>query len=200
MMEPLYQAPRGWAPLHRMPAGLKLAALVVAGMLVFLLVDLPAVLAACVVAGCAVALTGATPATVWRHVRGLLVLLAILAGTAAWFDGWLHAALVTGRVVALAGLGLAVTFSTRTSDLVDICEQALRPLQRLGLADPGRAALALALALRFIPEIAQTYREIREAQAARGLQAYPWALIVPLMVRTLQRAEEVADAIDARGG
>ncbi|CFN71313.1 cobalt transport protein [Bordetella pertussis] len=53
--------------------------------------------------------------------------------------------------------------------------------------------------MRFIPEIWRNYQEIREAQAARGLGAHPLALLVPLVVRTLKRAEEVAQAIDARG-
>ncbi|MFQ6691147.1 energy-coupling factor transporter transmembrane protein EcfT, partial [Bordetella pertussis] len=71
----------------------------------------------------------------------------------------------------------------------------------LGLLNAAQVALALALALalRFIPEIWRNYQEIREAQAARGLGAHPLALLVPLVVRTLKRAEEVAQAIDARG-
>ncbi|CPJ42798.1 cobalt transport protein [Bordetella pertussis] len=77
----------------------------------------------------------------------------------------------------------------------------LRPAERLGLLNAAQVALALALALalRFIPEIWRNYQEIREAQAARGLGAHPLALLVPLVVRTLKRAEEVAQAIDARG-
>ncbi|WP_222852772.1 energy-coupling factor transporter transmembrane component T, partial [Bordetella pertussis] len=79
--------------------------------------------------------------------------------------------------------------------------RALRPAERLGLLNAAQVALALALALalRFIPEIWRNYQEIREAQAARGLGAHPLALLVPLVVRTLKRAEEVAQAIDARG-
>ena len=72
----------------------------------------------------------------------------------------------------------------------------LQPLSRW--IDPARVTLALALCLRFIPEIWRNYEEIREAQAARGLGHHPLALLVPLIVRTLKRAEEVAQAIDAR--
>ena len=39
----------------------------------------------------------------------------------------------------------------------------------------------------------------RLEQAARGLGSHPIAVVVPLVVRTLVRAGEVADAIDARG-
>lgn len=102
------------------------------------------------------------------------------------------------RVGAMVGLALAVTLTTRTADLIAVCEWALLPLQRLGLLDAGKVALALALALRFVPEIWRNFHEIREAQAARGLGANPLALIVPLIVLTLKRAQEVSEAIDAR--
>ncbi|WP_129559830.1 energy-coupling factor transporter transmembrane component T, partial [Bordetella pertussis] len=82
-------------------------------------------------------------------------------------------AVVVLRVAALIGLAMAVTLTTPVPALID--------------------------ALRFIPEIWRNYQEIREAQAARGLGAHPLALLVPLVVRTLKRAEEVAQAIDARG-
>ncbi|CPR10533.1 cobalt transport protein [Bordetella pertussis] len=81
--------------------------------------------------------------------------------------------MVVLRVAALIGLAMAVTLTTPVPALID--------------------------ALRFIPEIWRNYQEIREAQAARGLGAHPLALLVPLVVRTLKRAEEVAQAIDARG-
>ena len=58
--------------------------------------------------------------------------------------------------------------------------------------------MTLTLALRFVPLIVEEAREIREAQAARGLGSHPIAVIVPLVVRTLVRAQVVADAIDAR--
>lgn len=107
--------------------------------------------------------------------------------------------MVVLRVAALIGLAMAVTLTTPVPALIDACERALRPAERLGLLNAAQVALALALALRFIPEIWRNYQEIREAQAARGLGAHPLALLVPLVVRTLKRAEEVAQAIDARG-
>ncbi|PQZ71808.1 cobalt ABC transporter [Achromobacter sp. MYb9] len=196
MMEPLYVA--GQTPLHRLPAWLKLAALVAAGAGLFMLRD-PRWLALAFAA--AVALTGSTGVTaaaVWRQTRGLLWVLLAVALFTGWFQGWLEALAVVLRVGAMVGLALAVTLSTRTSDLIAVCERALAPFERIGLVDAGKVALALALALRFVPEIWRNFQEIREAQAARGLGAHPVALIVPLIVLTLKRAQEVAEAIDAR--
>jgi len=196
MMEPLYVA--GQTPLHRLPAWLKLAVLVAAGAGLFMLRD-PRWLALAFAA--AVGLTGSTGVTaaaVWRQTRGLLWVLLAVALFTGWFQGWLEALAVVLRVGAMVGLALAVTLSTRTSDLITVCERALTPFERIGLVDAGKVALALALALRFVPEIWRNFQEIREAQAARGLGAHPVALIVPLIVLTLKRAQEVAEAIDAR--
>ncbi|SSW63178.1 energy-coupling factor transporter transmembrane component T family protein [Achromobacter agilis] len=196
MMEPLYVP--GGTPLHRLPAWLKLLTLMAAGAGLFLLRDprwlAPAFLAACVL----VWSTGVGAAAVWRQLKGLVWVLLAVGGFTAWFQGGMAALAVLLRVGALVGLALAVTLATRTSDLIEVCEKALMPLQRAGLVDAGKVALALALALRFVPEIWRNFQEIREAQAARGLGANPVALIVPLIVLTLKRAQEVAEAIDAR--
>ncbi len=196
MMEPLYVP--GATALHRLPAGFKLAALVLAGAGLFLLRDPRWLALACLAAAVLVWSTGVAAAAVWRQVRGLVWVLAAVGGFTAWFQGGEAALAVLLRVGALVGLALAVTLATCTSDLIAVCEKALMPLQRVGLVDAGKVALALALALRFVPEIWRNFQEIREAQAARGLGANPVALIVPLIVLTLKRAQEVAEAIDAR--
>lgn len=198
MMEPLYV--EGDRFLHRMPAPYKLIALLAAGAGLFLVHRLDGLAIAFACGALLVALSGAGAGAVWRHVRGLAPILAVVGAFTAYFDGWTHAAEVLLRVGALVALALAVTLTTRTSDLIQVCEQALYPLDRLGWVDAGRVALALALTLRFIPEIWRNYQDIREAQAARGLSRNALALTVPLLVRTLKRADEVADAIDARGG
>ncbi|QCS61704.1 energy-coupling factor transporter transmembrane protein EcfT [Achromobacter denitrificans] len=196
MMEPLYVP--GGTPLHRLPAWLKLSALVAAGAGLFLLRDPRWLAPAFLVAIVLVWSTGVSGAAVWRQLKGLAWVLLAVGGFTAWFQGAMETLAVLLRVGALVGLALAVTLATRTSDLIAVCEKALMPLQRIGLVDAGKVALALALALRFVPEIWRNFQEIREAQAARGLGAHPVALIVPLIVLTLKRAQEVAEAIDAR--
>lgn len=198
MIEPLYIPGHGL--MHRLPPALKLAALVAAGAGLFLLRDLTALAVALALAVVLLALTGVRAAVAWRHLRPLAVIMALAAAVTVYGGGWRDAGAMLLRVGALAGLALAVTLSTRSSDLIDVCEKALRPLERARLLKAGRVALALGLALRFVPEIWRNYQEIREAQAARGLAANPLAIVVPLIALTLKRADEVADAIDARGG
>ncbi|MFF0989891.1 energy-coupling factor transporter transmembrane component T [Kocuria nitroreducens] len=59
-------------------------------------------------------------------------------------------------------------------------------------------SLALSMTIRFIPQIRTQYLEVREAQFARGLHHSPLAVLVPLLVRTLESAQEIAAALDAR--
>ena len=198
MIEPLYIPGNGL--LHRLPAALKLAVLIGAGACLFLLRDLTALAGALALAVLLLALTGVRAAVAWRHLRPLVIIMALAAAVTVYGGGWQDAAAMLLRVGALAGLALAVTLSTRSTDLIDVCEKALLPLERAHLLKAGRVALALALTLRFVPEIWRNYQEIREAQAARGLGANPLAIVVPLIALTLKRADEVADAIDARGG
>jgi biotin transport system permease protein len=196
MLEPLYIQGDRW--LHRVPAGVKLAALVFAGIALFFVHSPWALGAALALAAALVVATGVGARAWWRQVRGLVWILVAIGVFTAVFQGWLQAVAVLLRIGALVGLAMAVTLSTRSSDLIAACERALMPLERLGWVNAGKVALAIALTLRFVPEIWRQYQEIREAQAARGLARHPLALLVPLIVRTLKRAEQVAQAIDAR--
>lgn len=196
MLEPLYIRGDRW--LHRVPAGAKLGVLVLAGIALFFVQHLWVLTGALALAVVLVVLTGVSAATWWRQARGLVWVLAAIAVFAAVLQGWLQAAVVVLRIGTLVGLAMAVTLSTRSADLIAACERALGPLERLGWVNASKVALALALTLRFVPEIWRQYQEIREAQAARGLARNPVAVLVPLIVRTLKRAEQVAQAIDAR--
>lgn len=131
----------------------------------------------------------------WWPALSLLVLLLYVA----WVAGVEQAALVCFRLIALVSAAILVVRTTPTIALMGVVESVLKPFGRLGWVDPARMALLFGLVLRFIPVLAQQWEEVREAQAARGLSARPSALLVPMLARTLQRADEIAEAIDARG-
>lgn len=185
-------------PLHRLPAGWKFGALFVTGIALFLTDDAVVLGSAAAVAAVLLASVRPPLAALRRQLVGLLVMLAVIFTATAVFQD-LHAA-VTGvcRLLALLLLALAVTSSTRASDVLEFFERLLTPLARVGLANPAKISLGVSLVLRFVPEVTRRYHEIREAQAARGLRANPVALIVPLVVRVLKSADDIADAIDAR--
>jgi biotin transport system ATP-binding protein len=194
----VFDAGRVVSLLHRLGAGPKLAFLAATGLGIFWIDD-PWVLAA----GCAgVAalgwLGGLPPGQLARSLRPLFLLLAIIVVVHGLTDGWETGVVAALRVLVLAGLAAQISASTTTTALLDALERWLRPFERVGV-NPEKVGLTLALAIRFVPLLAERAGRIREAQRARGLDRNVLALLVPLLVTTVRLAESVADALDARG-
>ncbi|WP_017537765.1 energy-coupling factor transporter transmembrane component T family protein [Nocardiopsis halophila] len=188
----------GDTPLHRLPAGVKFAVLFAAGIGLFLLSH-PAVLGAAAAVAAGLVLSARAPLAALRaRLLPVGVMLAVLFAATSLFQGPQTAVAMLLRLAALILLALAVTLTTRPADLLEFFERLTAPLARIGVANPERISLGVSLVLRFVPEVFRRFQEIREAQAARGLKASPVALLVPLIVRTLKAADDVADAIDAR--
>lgn len=187
----------GNSVLAPVPAAVKFGVLFIAGIGLYLITS-PIVLGLVLfIAVIALLLTRAPLRRLARTVAGVLIIVGAVVVLTGLGTDW-HAALITGlRLVTLCLLAYAVSLSTTFTAMLEFFERLLAPTARLGL-DPGRISLALALTVRFIPQIRDTYGQVREAQHARGLQNRPLATVVPLIVRTLQQAEQIADAIDAR--
>lgn len=188
----------GSSVVHRLPAGLKLALLLCAGAgSVFL--DAPwQVGAAAAVALAGYLLAGLAPRVVLAQARPVLWVLVVVGGFHVLVDGWQRAAVVTGVILVLVLLAGLVTLTTRTSDLVDALVAALRPLRPLGV-DPDRVGLLLALSIRSVFVVVGIAEEVRDAQRARGLTGSPRAYAVPLLIRSLRHADELGEALVARG-
>ena len=186
------------SPVHRAPAGLKLALLGV-GLLLLALLPAPAAVpagAVVVLAVAALARVGA-PALA-AQVRPVLWVLVPVAAVQLWLSGPGRALEVAGGVlVAVAAAGL-VTLTTRTEALLDALVAGLRPLRRAGV-DPERVALVLALAVRSVPVIAGIAGEVQQARAARGAERSLRAFAVPFVIRSLRHADRLGEALEARG-
>lgn len=188
----------GTTALHRQPAARKLALLLVTGIALFLTSSVWLLGAAGAIAASLLLAVRPPFRQVRQQLVGTALILAIVFTATAVLDGWRPAFVVLFRLATLVLLAMTVTMTTRTSDMLDVCEKVLLPLDRAGLVDAARVSLAVSLVLRFVPEIFERHRDIREAQAARGLRSQPVAVIVPLIVRTLKAADDVAEAIEAR--
>lgn len=188
----------GHGPLHRLPAAVKLAALVVAALALSLIrLTVPAVLSALAVVSAlysAAGLPWSSLRAAWWRLRWLI---AVLAGALWLFVSAEDAVVSTGRVVALLLLADLVTRTTRMGDLMDVLRRILGPLRRIG-ADPEAVAMALSLTIAMIPVIAGLAEQVREAQRARGARLGPRAAL-PLLVMTMRHADDVGDALVARG-
>ncbi|WP_182085658.1 energy-coupling factor transporter transmembrane protein EcfT [Aureimonas sp. ME7] len=187
----------GSSLLHRAPVGAKLACLALVGTLLFWKPSLAASLAALVVALALFPLSRLPFGAAWVAVRALLPLAVLIGAVQVWIAGPLEAALVVSRLLALFLLAGIVTATTRVWAMTETIERALFFLRFVGV-DPARVGLAISLAIRFIPVIGVVMQDVREAQAARGLERSVFAMAVPLILRTLRMADEIAEAIDAR--
>ena len=188
----------GTSPLHRAPAGAKLA-----GLAVFLVV-LTAFRSKVVVTGSLIVVVGLAVLgrvgvrPLLAQVRPVLWFAMLIAAFQWWAAGPWTAVVVTGSfVLAVAAAGL-VTLTTRTQDLLDAVVAALKPLRRLGV-DPQRVGLVLTLAVRTVPVMAHLTQQVHQARVARGVSRSPRALVVPLVIRAVRHADRLGEALAARG-
>jgi len=188
----------GHSPLHRLSAGTKVTGLLVASLALFLTPSVWFAFWSVPVAFAVYLSTGAPFRRLMAQLRGPAILLGLVLAFHLLFGSVADGLLAVARFATLILLASAVTLSTRISEMAELVEWGLQPLRPVGV-NPEKVGLAIALAIRFVPLIAEEFRHIREAQAARGLAANPLALIVPLVIRTLKSADELADAIEARG-
>lgn len=192
----LYQP--GASPLHRLPAGLKLALLLAAVIGLTLLRQWWQPLAA---AGVVVALYAAAripPSVAWAQLRPLRYLIPILALLQLWLTGYLAAVLICGTITLAVALAALVTLTTRVTEMLDALATLLRPLRRWGV-NPDRIALLLAVTIRSIPLVVGIVATVTEARKARGLGFSIVALGAPVVIRSLRAADGLGEALIARG-
>ncbi|HEX4816918.1 MAG TPA: energy-coupling factor transporter transmembrane protein EcfT [Nonomuraea sp.] len=188
----------GASPLHRLPAGVKLAVLA-AGCAALVLLGSPAALVGAAVAVSGLyALARVGVAAAWAQVRPVRWFAAALFAMQWFLVGVEGAAVTTLRVVLAVALAGLVTVTTRTSAMLSALERCLAPARFVGL-DPFRVSLLLSLTIRSVPVLTDLARRVREAQRARGVERSLRAFAVPLVVSALRHADALGEALSARG-
>ena len=133
-----------------------------------------------------------------RPLRALgWVMLAIAVAQVLVAD-WQVAVSVTATVLLLVLAAGLVTLTTTTTALTDVVVRVLGPFRRFGVA-PERVGLLLALSIRAVPVVLGLAEQLRDAQRARGLPTRARTFAVPLLVRALRHAQQMGDALVARG-
>lgn len=122
-------------------------------------------------------------------------------------EGARMAALYGLRLLLFVSMAFLITLTTSPSDLADAFATAIRPLRVLKVPVYD-LALIVFMAIRFIPILYNEFQTIRHAQMLRGMKFQGGvlhrvrkssALLIPVFVSALQRADELADAIQMRG-
>lgn len=163
--------------------------------------------------------------TIWEGLRLLWLFLLLTAviqlmvvkggdvylswgGITVEEEGVLQAVLVTGRLMLLLIGSSLLTLTTSPMQLTDGLERLLSPLARLGVS-VHELSLMMSIALRFIPTLFDEIEKITNAQKSRGASIdtgpvwlrlkHMMAVMIPLMVSAMRRADELAWAMEARG-
>jgi len=172
----------------------------------------------------AVYLSRVPPKAVLRALRGIFFIL-IFAGLMNLFftpgeelwswriliitkEGLHKSGMMLLRLLLLVGVSSLLTLTTSPLHLTHGMERLLQPWKKIGVP-AHELSMMLSIGLRFIPILMDEMDIIIKAQRARGadLQHGPVkerlqgiiTVIVPLFVSALKRAEELAEAMEARG-
>ncbi|MEV0235913.1 energy-coupling factor transporter transmembrane protein EcfT [Nonomuraea sp. NPDC050786] len=188
----------GDSPLHRLPAGAKLAGLALGCTVLVLLGSPPALAGAAVVVAGLYSLSRVGAAAAWAQVKPVRWFAVALFGMQWVFVDLQGAVSATLRVVLAVALAGLVTLTTRMSAMLSTLERCLAPARFVGL-DPFRVSLLLSLTVRSVPVVAALATRVREAQRARGVERSLRAFAVPLVVSSLRHADALGEALSARG-
>lgn len=115
---------------------------------------------------------------------------------------------IVTRLVLMIMVTTLLTATTAPLDLTLGIEDLLKPLKPLGVP-AHEIAMMISIALRFIPTLIEDTQRIMNAQASRGVDLQEGhfkekimgavSMIIPLFVSSYHRAEDLADAMEARG-
>jgi energy-coupling factor transport system permease protein len=117
------------------------------------------------------------------------------------------AAFYSLRLVLFVSMAFLVTLTSSPSEIGDAFARAIRPLKKIKVPVDD-LALILFMAIRFIPVLYEEFTIIRNAQRLRGVDfsgsmvnrvRKSTAIIIPVFVAAIGRADELAQAIEVRG-
>ena len=108
----------------------------------------------------------------------------------------------------MIGITSLLTVSTMSTDINNGLEWVLAPLKVIKVP-VSVLSMTIALTLRFIPTLYEETRKIMNAQASRGVDFQEGklkdkvtqiiSLLVPMFVISFKRAEDLSNAMEARG-
>ena len=127
---------------------------------------------------------------------------------AVYWDAFYQSGYIILRLVMMIALTMILTSTTKPMDLTYAFEWYMYPLRVIKFP-VSEIAMTLSIALRFIPTILEETDRIMKAQASRGVDFYHGrlgkrfkaiiSLIIPLFVSSIERSEELSNAMEARG-
>lgn len=137
-----------------------------------------------------------------------LPLAFTIFGRDVYWDAFVNMGYIILRLILLISLAMVLTSSTRPMDLTYAFEWYMHPLKVIHFP-VHEIAMTLSIALRFIPTLLDETNRIMKAQESRGADFKHGSifrrfgaiisLIIPLFVSAIERSEQLANAMEARG-
>ena len=210
--------------LHRLDARIKLVGTMFFIVTLFMVHSWPAYGVAVVALGTVIALSLVPPMFMFRGLRAMLFILIFTASLNLFLTPGEHILLEFGFIrITLEGVSQAsrialrlvilivgstiMTLTTTPIQLTDAIETLLKPLKKIKFP-VHEIAMMMTIALRFIPTLMEEVDKIMKAQTARGADFDTGGLmkkarsliplLVPLFISAFRRADELANAMDAR--
>ncbi|HCV55448.1 MAG TPA: transporter [Erysipelotrichaceae bacterium] len=213
------------SPIHKMDPRAKIGAMLL--MLVAIFFPAGWIGYAVLFAACTVLILSAKLSFryVWKSLKPMLVMMCFLliinilvvkTGTvlfsigsfAVYSDAVLQTAYIVVRLLLMIMVTTTLTATTKPLDMTLGIEDLLQPFGKIGVPY-HEIAMLISIALRFIPDLIDETNRILKAQESRGVDMQEGklkekimailSLIVPLFVSAFQRAEDLANAMEARG-
>lgn len=154
---------------------------------------------------------------IWLILFTVLLQVVFTAGDNVLFSWWViviskeglvNGAFIFMRFVLIIFMTTLLTLTTMPMSLTEAIEYLLYPGKKIGVP-VHEIALMLSIALRFVPTLMDETEKIMNAQRARGIDFGEGNLynqmksivpmLIPLFVSSINRAEELATAMEARG-
>ena len=130
------------------------------------------------------------------------------ANIVIYSKGIATAIFITVRLIVLILFSTLLTLTTKPTDINNGLAAILSPLEKIGIKS-SILAMMVSLALRYIPTLFNETDKILKAQASRGVDFNEGSLkeklgqivslLIPMFVISFKRADELADAMEARG-
>jgi biotin transport system permease protein len=194
-MKSLYSEQRTW--LHDVPAYAKLLVLAGLGTGLFFTHQLLWLTVSAVVCMSIFASLGRVIANTKPLLIGLFIASVLVAAFHILMQHPELAAVTVLRLISTTLMGIALTVTTRYSDLLHVFECVLSPLNKVGIASE-RLALQLALMLRFTEHFFMLWCRLNEAHRLRTGKAGGFKILAPLTIQMLVAARRVADTLHVR--
>lgn len=134
----------------------------------------------------------------WRLPSGLWLLVAVMSGYQLVLGQWQQAVVIGANLLTAVYASRLLTMTTPGPVLIDALVDGLRPLRPLKV-DPERLGLVVAVMIRSVPMLLDSFDQVRQAARARGQERNLLLLAAPVVVRAVGFAHATGAAMAARG-